>query len=53
MFRKILIFLYSYVMPLDSYYVFSAKTCIVVIGMNTLRESTRKAEEEMENKGAH
>ena len=40
-------------MPLESYYVLSPKFYIVVIGMNTQRESTRRAKEGIANVGAH
>ena len=38
-------------MPLESYYVLSPKPCIVLIGVNTRRQASRRAEEEMANVG--
>ena len=40
-------------MPLEFYFVLSPKHCIVVIGVNTQRTSSRRDEEEISNGGAN
>lgn len=43
---KILFFLYSYVVPLEYYYVLLTKPFMVILDMNILRAATKKVEEE-------